>query len=144
MENKSKIVYGKNLKDTRIESGLTQQQLADKLSIQRTEITMYENSFRFPSYQRHLKICEALELDYNSDFPYFDDDVTDFKQQLQQLQAENEELKVKLDKRTQALEELLEFESENYDINHCSNESECKDCGYKCRYFIIKNALGEG
>jgi transcriptional regulator with XRE-family HTH domain len=81
--NNSKKVYGQNLKACREDAKLTQKQLADKLRIPRTEITMIENGQRFPKYSRHLDLCNALELDYISDFPYFQDDVTELKQQLE-------------------------------------------------------------
>ncbi len=56
----------KNLKKTREKKGLTQQQMADLLNIQRPTYTRYENMERQPDFELVKKIAEVLgtSIDY--------------------------------------------------------------------------------
>ena len=58
--------FGENLRELRNEKGYTQQQMADMLNIGRSTYTYYETGKSQPSYQNLKKICEILEIDYNT------------------------------------------------------------------------------
>ena len=53
------------LKGLRIKSGLTQQEMADKLNISRSSIGMYENGEREPSFELLEIIADYLNVDMN-------------------------------------------------------------------------------
>lgn len=113
-ENKSKLIYGKNLRDIRESLNLTQQQLADKLNTPRTVITMYENSRRFPSFKKHTQICDALDFDL-ADFPYFDSDLEFLKSQNQALtdkvtKLQNRNIDLKTQQYSDCLKKLADSE----------------------------------
>ena len=50
-----------NLKEIRLARGMTQEQLADKVGIERTSITNYELGTREPSLDTLRKLAEALD-----------------------------------------------------------------------------------
>lgn len=52
-------------KDLRIKSGLTQQEMADKLKISRSSIGMYENGEREPSFELLEIIADYFNVDMN-------------------------------------------------------------------------------
>ena len=60
--------FAENLKAARKESGLTQQELADKLEMNRSSFSKYENGEGFPRTETLLKICEMLEVSLDSLF----------------------------------------------------------------------------
>ena len=53
------------LKVLRIKSGLTQQEMADKLNISRSSIGMYENGEREPSFELLETIADYFNVDMN-------------------------------------------------------------------------------
>lgn len=53
---------GNKIKSARIESGLTQIQLAQKLGVSPSAIGMYEQGRREPNYSSIFKICRALNI----------------------------------------------------------------------------------
>ena len=53
-----------NLKDIRIEKGLTQQELADECDVNRTTITNIENGIINPSVQLAKKLGKILGFDW--------------------------------------------------------------------------------
>ena len=53
------------LKGLRIKSGLTQQEMADKLNISRSSIGMYENGEREPSFELLEIIADYFNVDMN-------------------------------------------------------------------------------
>ncbi|MCM1225699.1 MAG: helix-turn-helix domain-containing protein [Lachnospiraceae bacterium] len=53
------------LKELRIKSGLTQQEMADKLNISRSSIGMYENGEREPSFELLELIADYFNVDMN-------------------------------------------------------------------------------
>lgn len=53
------------LKELRIKSGLTQQEMADKLKISRSSIGMYENGEREPSFELLEMIADYFNVDMN-------------------------------------------------------------------------------
>lgn len=53
------------LKELRIKSGLTQQEMADKLNISRSSIGMYENGEREPSFELLETIADYFNVDMN-------------------------------------------------------------------------------
>jgi transcriptional regulator with XRE-family HTH domain len=54
---------GVELRKARTASGLTQQQVADKLGVTRPTVTRYEDGTRFPDPETVAQICEFLGLD---------------------------------------------------------------------------------
>lgn len=52
-------------KSLRIKSGLTQQQMADKLGLSRSTIGMYENGEREPSFEILETIADLFNVDMN-------------------------------------------------------------------------------
>lgn len=52
-------------RDLRIKSGLTQQEMADRLSISRSSIGMYENGEREPSFELLELIADYFNVDMN-------------------------------------------------------------------------------
>lgn len=66
--------FGQKLKDARKYKGLTQQQLADKLSVTPSLIGQYETGKRRPKKENVEKIARALDLGYSytkDGEPYF-------------------------------------------------------------------------
>ena len=52
-------------KNLRMKSGLTQQEMADKLNISRSSIGMYENGEREPSFELLETIADYFNVDMN-------------------------------------------------------------------------------
>ena len=63
MDNIMNQNFGETLRRLRIERGLTQQQLADRLHIDRTSVTRWENSSRIPEVAIMPQIAAALGVD---------------------------------------------------------------------------------
>ena len=59
-------IFGNRLKELRLEAGLTQAQLADKLNISSSTIGMYEQGRREPDNDTLTKLCAELNtsVDY--------------------------------------------------------------------------------
>lgn len=53
-------MYGDNIKAARKKANLTQQELADRLGVSRTTITMYERNCREPDIDTFLSLAEIL------------------------------------------------------------------------------------
>lgn len=51
-----------NLKELREKKGITQEQFAKELNINRISLSRYENGLRQPPLETFNKICEALGL----------------------------------------------------------------------------------
>ncbi|MFC1480841.1 XRE family transcriptional regulator [Candidatus Neomarinimicrobiota bacterium] len=60
----SEMSFGEQLALGREKSGLTQQQLADRLGIQYQQVSSYERDLNFPRKGRLIQICEVLNLSY--------------------------------------------------------------------------------
>ncbi len=56
------IFLGEKLKQLRLQSGLTQQQLADKLRISRVNYTRYETGVSRPDYETLLALADFHEV----------------------------------------------------------------------------------
>ncbi len=56
------LFLGEKLKQLRLQSGLTQQQLADKLQISRVNYTRYETGASRPDYETLLTIADFHEV----------------------------------------------------------------------------------
>ncbi len=54
--------FGDSLKELRKKSGLTQQQLADKIWVTKASISYYEKSERIPSPEVLVKLAEAFHV----------------------------------------------------------------------------------
>lgn len=60
--------FAENLRKARTEAGMTQQQLADFVGLDRSEIAHYERGFSKPNVERVPKICEALNITFEKLF----------------------------------------------------------------------------
>lgn len=60
------IYFGEKLKALRIEKGLTQQQIAEKIGLVKGSISAYEQSAKYPSIDVLIKLCElfGVSADY--------------------------------------------------------------------------------
>lgn len=56
--------YGGKIKIYRKKHGLTQRQLAEKVGVAPSTITMYETGKRFPDFETELKIADVLNEDF--------------------------------------------------------------------------------
>ncbi|MCI5924970.1 MAG: helix-turn-helix domain-containing protein [Oscillospiraceae bacterium] len=56
------ILFGKKLKQLRQEKELTQQELADRLSLTRATISSYERSALYPSVEVLVEICRFFNV----------------------------------------------------------------------------------
>jgi transcriptional regulator with XRE-family HTH domain len=56
------VDFGKRLKTLRIESGLTQQQVADRIWVNKASISSYELSTRLPSYEVLIKLSKLFNV----------------------------------------------------------------------------------
>ncbi len=65
MYNEMKTL-GKRIKTHRLDSGYTQRQVADRLSIDRSTYAYYEIGKRVPSLERLVALCELFETDPNT------------------------------------------------------------------------------
>ncbi len=57
------LLFGETLRRLRIEKGLSQQQLADHLHVERASVTNWEAARRIPSIDMLIQISEALHVD---------------------------------------------------------------------------------
>lgn len=57
------ILFGKRLKNLRIEAGLTQKQLGEKLSVTKVSISSYENGTRMASIETLIDIANLFNVD---------------------------------------------------------------------------------
>lgn len=56
------MAFSENLKKARLNAGLTQQQIADALNVDRTTIAQYERGFSTPQIKNISKLCEILKI----------------------------------------------------------------------------------
>ena len=56
------MLYGKRIKQARIEKGLTQRQLAEKVSVHPNAIGEYERGTVVPSFTIMARISEVLDV----------------------------------------------------------------------------------
>lgn len=101
----------------REQSGLTQQQMADKLGVSRSAIGMYENGEREPNFETLELIADTFNVDMNyllgkkptteviPDRYYLDDDAWD----MAQFMYENPEYKVLFDASRKVKKEDIDF-----------------------------------
>ena len=101
----------------REQSGLTQQQMADKLGVSRSAIGMYENGEREPNFETLELIADTFNVDMNyllgkkptteviPDRYYLDDDARD----MAQFMYENPEYKVLFDASRKVKREDIAF-----------------------------------
>lgn len=54
-------MLGNKLKKGRISSGITQEQLAERLGLSQSSISNYERNYRMPKEQYRAKICLLLD-----------------------------------------------------------------------------------
>lgn len=54
--------FAENFKNARIKAGLTQQQIADTLGLDRTAIAQYERGTSTPNFKNLPKICKILGI----------------------------------------------------------------------------------
>ena len=101
----------------RDQSGLTHQQMADKLGVSRSAIGMYENGEREPNFETLELIADTFNVDMNyllgkkptteviPDRYYLDDDARD----MAQFMYENPEYKVLFDASRKVKKEDIDF-----------------------------------
>ncbi len=65
-----KYDFGKKLKTFRKSQGLTQNEFADKLGIERSNISRYENGDTLPSIEIFLEMCNILNIDIENFVKY--------------------------------------------------------------------------
>ena len=58
--------FSENFKSARIKAGLSQQQLADLLGMDRSSISKYENGVGLPHTKTLQRICEIFEVTIDS------------------------------------------------------------------------------
>ena len=60
------LYYGDRLKALRLEKGITQQQLADKLGLVHASVSAYERNAKYPSVETLIKLCNffCVSSDY--------------------------------------------------------------------------------
>lgn len=56
------VDFGNTLKKLRLQSGMTQQQLADRLRVTKSVISYYELQERYPSPETLLKLAEIFHV----------------------------------------------------------------------------------
>lgn len=75
-------MFAENLKRLRLKKGLTQKELADKLSLSPSAIGMYEQGRREPDLTTLKKICELFEISCDqllgTPFSYDISEISDF------------------------------------------------------------------
>jgi len=62
--------FGNHLRELRAQKGYTQEQVAKALDINRTTYTKYETGVTQPDLYALKKLCELLEIDYNTILNY--------------------------------------------------------------------------
>ena len=119
-------------KSLRIKSGLTQQQMAEKLGLSRSTIGMYENGEREPSFEILEHIADLFNVDMNyligktesteiiPDSYYLNPEARDMAQFL----FENPDYKVLFDASRKVKPEDIQFVKEM--IDRMSNRFKCK------------------
>jgi transcriptional regulator with XRE-family HTH domain len=55
-------VFGLRLKSLRLDKGLTQKQLADKLGIVKASVSSYEQNSTYPSIEIFIKLCRTFDV----------------------------------------------------------------------------------
>ncbi len=111
-------IFQNVFKQLRISSGLTQQEIADKLGISRSTIGMYETGAREPDYETLEMIADFFNVDIDyllgrtnkttilpESTYYLNDDARD----LAQFMFENPEYKVLFDASRKVKKEDIEF-----------------------------------
>jgi transcriptional regulator with XRE-family HTH domain len=56
------VYFGDKIKALRLEKGLSQQQLANKLELVRGTISAYEQSTKYPSVEALIKLCDFFNV----------------------------------------------------------------------------------
>lgn len=64
----TKEIIGKKIKQIRIEKGLSQEKLSEKIDISPRQMCTIENGNSFPSIETFVKISEVLEININDFF----------------------------------------------------------------------------
>lgn len=77
------MLLGNRLKSLREENGLTQEELAKKLSVSKSAISYYENGKRIPTVDNFHKLASILNVSFdylvgNDYFEIADDDVSSY------------------------------------------------------------------
>ena len=68
MMNLDKEIIGKKIRQLRIERGLSQEELSEKIDISPRHMCTIENGNSFPSIETFIKIAQILEIDINEFF----------------------------------------------------------------------------
>ncbi len=99
-------MLNEKIKYLRLQDGLSQQELADALGVQKSTISNWENDHSVPSYEKLKEIAKyfSVSLDYLLDFDYDDKELEEFKALVRNVD------KVKLE---QALKIVQMLETDN-------------------------------
>lgn len=68
MMNLDKEIIGKKIRQLRIEKGLSQEELSEKIDISPRHMCTIENGNSFPSMETFVKIASILDIDINDFF----------------------------------------------------------------------------
>lgn len=71
------LYFGDRLRALRLEKGLTQQQLSEKVGLVKGSISAYEQSAKYPSVDVLIKLCETFDV--SSDYLLGLSDTMEFK-----------------------------------------------------------------
>lgn len=61
-------IFPQRLKELRLKKGLTQQQIADEIGVNRGSYSNWEKGKREPSYENLVKLADLLEVSLDSLF----------------------------------------------------------------------------
>lgn len=61
-------IFPQRLKELRLEKGLTQQQIADEIGVNRGSYSNWEKGKREPSFENLIKLADLLEVSLDSLF----------------------------------------------------------------------------
>ncbi len=62
--------FGNHLRKIRMSKGFSQQNMAEMLGVHRSAYTYYETGKSEPSFEKLKKICDYLQVDFNTMLDY--------------------------------------------------------------------------
>lgn len=85
--------FGTNLRNLRIQRGLTQQKLADEMKVSQASITAYETNFREPSFEVVRKFSDYFGVAPSTLMPFAETSDDEFIQRIADSFIKNKQLK---------------------------------------------------
>ena len=89
--------FGTNLRNIRVQRGLTQQQLANDLEISQASVTAYEVGIREPSFDMVRRFAEYFHVPASSLTPFSDENIDDSITTIAENIHANEKLRILFD-----------------------------------------------